>query len=67
MLVASTKPAIPTEADTPPWTLVDAARTTKSSGTNPTHASHHQDGAGKATAGSAPAASAAAWARTDVR
>ena len=58
--VDSTNPARPNHARTPPSRAVGAARTTSSSGTTPTHASHHQDGAGKASAGNAPTTNAAA-------
>src|ERR1700757_2965553 len=56
--VARTNPASPHQARTPPSQDVGAARTTSSSGTTPTQASHQKDGAGKASAGSAPATTA---------
>ena len=58
--VTSTNPTMPTHARAAPCTAVGAARTTNSNGTNPTHASHHHDKAGKARAGGAPAINAAA-------
>ena len=58
--VASTNPATPSQARTDASQGVGAARTTKSSGTRPNQTSHHHDGAGKASAGSAPTTNAAA-------
>src|SRR5262245_14399456 len=54
------KPARPNHAHTPPSHAVGAARTTRSSGTTPTQASHHHEGAGKASASIAPTANASA-------
>jgi hypothetical protein len=57
--VVNTNPPAPQTARTDASAGVDAARTTNNSGTTPNQASHHQDSAGKASAGSAPAANAA--------
>src|SRR6516225_1868795 len=58
--VDSTNPATPHHARTDASQGVGAARTTNNSGTRPNQASHHHDGAGKASAGSAPTTNAAA-------
>ena len=56
--VVSTNPPTPQQARTDASRAVGAARTTNSSGTTPNQASHHHDGAGKASAGSAPTTNA---------
>lgn len=65
--VASTNPPIPVHARSAPSHDVGAARTTNSSGTKPNQASHHQDGAGKASAGNPPNTNAAARPMTGCR
>jgi hypothetical protein len=62
--VASTNPVAPQHPRTPASPGPDAARTSDSSGTRANQASHHHDGAGNASAGSAPATKAAAAPRT---
>jgi hypothetical protein len=57
--VASTNPAAPHQPRAAPAHPDGAARTSNSSGSRPTQASHHHVGAGKASAGSAPSTDAA--------